>query len=81
MCLAIPSKIIEIKEGLATIDVDGVIRKVSAPVRREGGIAILTGNLAPGGAVVKQSGVDPKMFTFRGKASVRRGSARQERPQ
>jgi len=49
---------------------DGVIRKVSAPVRREGGIAILTGNLAPGGAVVKQSGVDPKMFTFRGKARV-----------
>jgi dihydroxy-acid dehydratase len=49
---------------------DDVIRKVSAPVRREGGIAILTGNLAPGGAVVKQSGVDPKMFTFRGKARV-----------
>ena len=49
---------------------DGVIRKVSAPVRREGGIAILTGNLAPGGAVVKQSGVDPKMFIFRGKARV-----------
>jgi hydrogenase expression/formation protein HypC len=29
MCLAIPSKIIEIKDGLGTIDVDGVIRKVS----------------------------------------------------
>jgi len=49
---------------------DGIIRKVSAPVRPEGGIAILTGNLAPGGAVVKQSGVDPSMFTFRGKARV-----------
>ena len=49
---------------------DGIIRKVSAPVRPEGGIAILTGNLAPGGAVIKQSGVDPGMFTFRGKARV-----------
>jgi hydrogenase expression/formation protein HypC len=29
MCLAIPSKIIEIKDGLATIDSEGVIRKVS----------------------------------------------------
>ena len=29
MCLAIPSKITEIKDGLATIDADGVIRKVS----------------------------------------------------
>lgn len=49
---------------------DGIIRKISAPVRKEGGIAILTGNLAPGGAVVKQSGVDPAMFEFRGKAKV-----------
>jgi len=49
---------------------DGIIRKVAAPVRKEGGIAVLTGNLAPGGAVVKQSGVDPSMFRFRGKAKV-----------
>ena len=49
---------------------DGIIRRVSAPVRKEGGIAVLTGNLAPGGAVVKQSGVDPSMFRFRGKAKV-----------
>ena len=49
---------------------DGIIRKVSAPVRKEGGIAILTGSLAPGGCVVKQSGVDPSMFTFRVTAKV-----------
>ena len=29
MCLAIPSKIVEINEGMATIDVDGVQRKCS----------------------------------------------------
>ena len=49
---------------------DGIIRTLKAPVRNEGGLAILTGNLAPGGAVVKQSGVDPSMFFFRGKARV-----------
>jgi dihydroxy-acid dehydratase len=49
---------------------DGIIRRIDAPVRKEGGIAILTGNLAPGGAVIKQSGVDPSMFRFRGTARV-----------
>ncbi len=49
---------------------DGIIRPLKTPVRKEGGLAILTGNLAPGGAVVKQSGVDPSMFVFRGKARV-----------
>ena len=49
---------------------DGIIRTLKAPVRKEGGLAVLTGNLAPGGAVVKQSGVDPSMFRFRGKARV-----------
>jgi dihydroxy-acid dehydratase len=49
---------------------DTIIRTLKAPVRKEGGLAILTGNLAPGGAVVKQSGVDPSMFVFRGKARV-----------
>jgi hydrogenase expression/formation protein HypC len=29
MCLAIPSRIVEIKDGLATIEADGVSRKVS----------------------------------------------------
>jgi dihydroxy-acid dehydratase len=49
---------------------DGIIRRLEAPVRPEGGIAVLTGNLATGGAVIKQSGVDPSMFRFRGKAKV-----------
>lgn len=49
---------------------DGIIRRLGAPVRTEGGIAVLMGNLAPGGAIVKQSGVDPSMFRFRGTARV-----------
>ena len=58
------------KELAASIeDVDEtVIRPVTNPVKKEGGIAVLFGNLAPKGAVVKQSGVSEKMMTFTGKA-------------
>ncbi|PLX42974.1 MAG: dihydroxy-acid dehydratase [Deltaproteobacteria bacterium] len=47
---------------------DEVIAKIDAPVRKEGGIAILKGNLAPDGAVVKQSGVSEAMMNFTGTA-------------
>lgn len=43
-----------------------VIRPVSNPVKPEGGIAVLFGNLAPKGAVVKQSGVSEAMMKFEG---------------
>lgn len=45
-----------------------VIRPVSDPVKKEGGIAVLFGNLAPKGAVVKQSGVSAPMMQFEGTA-------------
>ncbi|GAB6066634.1 dihydroxy-acid dehydratase [Aquifex pyrophilus] len=45
-----------------------VVRTLDNPYSRDGGIAILFGNLAPEGAVVKTAGVDPKMLTFKGKA-------------
>lgn len=45
-----------------------VIRPMENPVKKEGGIAILFGNLAPKGAVVKQSGVSEKMMKFTGTA-------------
>ncbi len=47
-----------------------VIRSVEAPYSREGGIAILRGNLAPEGAVVKQSAVAPDMLVNEGTARV-----------
>ncbi len=50
-----------------------VIRTLENPVAREGGIAILTGNLAPDGAVIKSSAVDPDMRQFKGKAFVFNG--------
>ncbi|MBI4594826.1 MAG: dihydroxy-acid dehydratase [Candidatus Tectomicrobia bacterium] len=54
----------------AKINLPGVIRTVENPFKKEGGIACLWGNLAPKGAVVKQSGVSPEMMTFRGIARV-----------
>jgi dihydroxy-acid dehydratase len=47
-----------------------VIRPLTNPVRKEGGIAILKGNLAPEGAVVKAVGVSPKMLRHKGPARV-----------
>jgi dihydroxy-acid dehydratase len=49
---------------------EDVIRRADTPLSREGGIAILKGNLAPLGAVVKQSGVRAEMMRFRGTARV-----------
>jgi len=47
-----------------------IIKPVSDPYHKEGGIAILYGNLAPDGAVVKQSAVAEKMMVHEGPARV-----------
>ena len=47
-----------------------VIHSLTNPVHKEGGIAILTGNLAPKGAVIKSAGVSPKMQKHTGPAKV-----------
>lgn len=47
-----------------------VIRPVDEPYHREGGIAILNGNLAPDGSVVKQSAVSEEMLCHSGPARV-----------
>ncbi len=49
---------------------DEVIRPLSRPIAKEGAIAILQGNLAPNGAVVRQVAVSPKMLKHRGPARV-----------
>lgn len=47
-----------------------VIHSKENPYSAEGGIAVLKGNIAPDGAVVKTLGVDPSMLTFKGMARV-----------
>jgi len=49
---------------------DKVIRPLTKPVHKGGGIAILSGNLAPKGAVVKTVAVSPKMLRHSGPARV-----------
>ncbi len=62
-------KIYEIADSAEVVDED-VIRPMNKPYHKEGGIAILRGNLAPDGAVVKQSAVTPNMMLFEGTARV-----------
>ncbi len=47
-----------------------VLHPLNEPISSEGGVAILRGNLAPDGAVVKQSGVAVGMLTHTGPARV-----------
>lgn len=55
----------------AARDADGeIVHKLEAPVRKDGGIAILSGNLAVNGSVVKQGAVKPEMMDFTGNARV-----------
>jgi dihydroxy-acid dehydratase len=61
-----------VADNLAAVQVldAGVIRSLSNPYHAQGGIAILRGNLAPDGGVVKQSAVDPQMLVNEGVARV-----------
>ncbi|MBC7939554.1 MAG: dihydroxy-acid dehydratase [Chitinophagaceae bacterium] len=47
-----------------------VVRTMTDPVYPQGGIAVLTGNLAPGGAIIKQSAADPTLMEHEGRAVV-----------
>ncbi len=48
----------------------GCIRDVEHAYSRDGGLAVLHGNLARDGCIVKTAGVDPAFLTFRGRARV-----------
>ena len=54
----------------AVIYDEDVIRPTTKAYHKQGGIAILYGNLAPCGSVVKQSAVDKKMLKFAGNAKI-----------
>jgi len=49
---------------------EDVIRPLGVPLASEGGLAILTGNLCPDGAVIKVSAASPHLMTHRGRAVV-----------
>ena len=57
-------------ESLDTDRAGGCIRDVAHAYTADGGLAVLRGNLAPDGCVVKTAGVDPSVLTFSGPARV-----------
>ena len=66
-CMTVSGKTME--ENLRDIDPPGpdgkVLHPLSKPVHRDGGIAVLTGSLAPKGAVIKVAGIDVEHFEGR----------------
>jgi dihydroxy-acid dehydratase len=69
-CLTVTGK--SVKENIANSRVTGkgVIRPLERPYHQQGGLAVLFGNIAPSGCVVKQSAVVRKMLRHEGPARV-----------
>jgi dihydroxy-acid dehydratase len=57
-------------DDLDTDRENGVIRSAEHPFSKDGGLAVLYGNLAPNGCVVKTSGVEEELWLFEGSAYV-----------
>jgi dihydroxy-acid dehydratase len=68
--LSVTTKSIEENLRQITIPDSEIIHNVESPIEKEGSFTILTGNLAPEGAVVKQSAVNPNMRYHKGPARV-----------
>lgn len=69
-CVTVSGKTMkEILAGVRIVD-RAVIYPLVDPVHREGSIAVLTGNLAPDGAIVKHVAVEAAMLIHRGPAKV-----------
>ncbi len=68
--MTVSGKLISQIASDAEIVNEKVIRSVKDPYHKEGGIAILTGNLAPEGAVIKQTAVSKGMLKHKGVARV-----------
>ncbi len=49
---------------------NGCIRSIEHAYSQDGGLAVLYGNLAPDGCIVKTAGVDPSIWQFKGRARV-----------
>ncbi|WP_390897137.1 dihydroxy-acid dehydratase [Schaalia odontolytica] len=57
-------------ESLDTDSVSGCIRSVEHAYTKDGGLAVLYGNIAANGAIIKSAGIDESLFHFIGKAFV-----------
>ncbi len=57
-------------DHLDTDKVNGCIRNVENSYSKDGGLAVLYGNIARKGSIVKTAGIDPVLFSFKGTAVV-----------
>ena len=67
------------EEQWDTLDTDrsaGCIRDIEHAYTKDGGLAVLFGNIAQDGCVVKTAGVDPSIWKFSGPAKVFRLAGR-----
>ena len=64
------SEVAQAAESLDTDAADGCIRSVEHAYTQDGGMAILYGNIAEDGAVIKTAGIDEELFHFVGRAFV-----------
>lgn len=69
-CLTVTGKTLGENIASAEIKDEKVIRTVEDPYSHKGGLAVLFGNLAPDGAIVKTGAVDEKMLNFSGPAKI-----------
>jgi dihydroxy-acid dehydratase len=69
-CMTITGKTLGENIANAEIYNTDVIRSVGNPVLESGGLAILNGNLAPNGAVIKASAAEPHLLKHAGRAIV-----------
>jgi dihydroxy-acid dehydratase len=60
----------EIADAAEDIPNQTIIRSAASPVKPTGGMAVLRGNLAPGGAVIKHSAASPALLEHTGRAVV-----------
>lgn len=69
-CLTVTGSAVGENIKSAKVLSEDVIRPLENPIHRAGGLAILYGNLAPQGAVVKRAAVSSDMLKFEGRARV-----------
>ena len=69
-CLTVSGETLGVSIHPARVRNDQVIRSLDNPVSRSGGTAILYGNLAPNGAVIKPTAAEPRLLQHTGRAVV-----------
>ncbi|MGO4402777.1 IlvD/Edd family dehydratase [Bosea sp. RAF48] len=60
----------EVADAAEDVPNQSIIRTAACPVKPTGGMAVLRGNLAPGGAVIKHSAASPALLKHTGRAVV-----------